>query len=320
MRTVDEDSENEHSEETCRIDVNDYQRNCEMENFSVDRTAEFVRRNCDDLAVTYKVVGRDERYPSEIEARPSEVDSNEFIRETNMNMYEADQGDVSRPSAPNRIELGLGLLGQVQVPSMFKQQPLNEPLNRDPSFNQTGGFIESKYQPEEVTFNDFKFSNVDTHRSIENGSGVLKQSQYEDTPVINRQLFERPAPEPTYPQVVEPRDIVRNTLPENIHFQQPESIVKGFQAENKENDNQPALQNDSSKPEIKRRVIVARNSTGKTETPHVSYVQSHFYKQMNMSSSRHEESQQNLTNRQQSANKNEDSDYEEPIYYGNGYR
>jgi len=94
-----------------------------------------------------------------------------------------------------------------------------------------------------------------------------------------------------------------------------ESLMRPVPVENKENSEKTVQQSNQIKYEVKRRVVVARNSLDRAEPNTTTYAPSHFNTQGYMRTSGHQNSYPSFTKQYNQVN-NEDSDYEEPVYYG----
>lgn len=114
----------------------------------------------------------------------------------------------------------------------------------------------------------------------------------------------------TQSRITQPHDL--NLRPQIV---MSESIVHPTSINNKENKDHVIIMNDANKNEIKRRVIIAKSSLSRPENRINEYVSSQIQYPNNITEHSKQNSftgyAQNYVN-----TKNDDSDYEEPIYYG----
>ena len=386
MGTVDENEEDEKSEITYPIDVQEYNRDYDEEenDESQAQTVEFMGQNSvhgvDNFARMKIVKSLSQETPD----RTNDINFDAIMREINVNKFAPDEvGDKKQPLPLDQLhrhfeteDVADSRVAQEErytynvseqqeqrysyhLPAEHQQEESHNDRQidfRTFTFN-VSEKDESKiaYEPPaivpkivepqkterepEITnvriphiapmYNNMTMSNVDTQRSIENVSGYIAQppsyiAQPHNYTIPSRHVIAQPSSDqntrfvPYSRALLEQRMSHKTEIPPHSTISLAESFQKPIPVDNKENKEQPIVSNDSLKYEVKRRVVIARTSTGRTDMTPISYTSPVFQGQSNPLQGNYHGMHYSIASRQSQPTvvNNDDDDFEEPIYYG----
>ena len=237
MRTVDEnEDEEDQSEATYPIDVQDYEADIEVEGNSNYRTSEFMRRNCDTNAEGLDLESNKNPEDQEVEGIPNGRELEDMMRRVSENKFKEELNQIEKPAvfdqfrqdintmnekmlamAHKRPEMAKNTDNQLPEPAIQNNGELNienteNRIFEDAKHDEIVEMKEERQDPVNKAENDDQYLNIGTSRTLEYVPEVVNKPKLEmpetQQRVINRhpeaQIIEEVYQQPDL-NIVEPK-------------------------------------------------------------------------------------------------------------------